>query len=301
LVTVLQRAENLTDRQAAEAVRTRIDWQYLLGLPFDDPGVDHSVLAEFRARLVEAGLEQVALDALLARLAADGLVTKGGKQRSDSTSVHAAVAALNRLELVGESVRTVLEALAAAHPAWLEKRICVADFTRRYGLPMTSWRPRRPKTSSTAYPPAQSCTRTSGSGEVNRFATNASITCPCVNSDRSSTGHNPSMTSRTRRRAANAATTGNDPNAFSTDGTDGTAHALSQPWHAATDRAHHQPAAPKPTHDHRRAECGTSDDRPNPETAPQRSSMAISLHLSCRSCNSECCVSPVRITLRPLC
>lgn len=141
LVTVLQRAENLTDRQAAEAVRTRIDWQYLLGLSFDDPGVDHSVLTEFRTRLVEAGLEQVALDALLARLAADGLVTKGGKQRSDSTDVHAAVAALNRLELVGESVRAALEALAAAHPAWLEQRICVADFTRRYGLPMTSWRP----------------------------------------------------------------------------------------------------------------------------------------------------------------
>jgi hypothetical protein len=107
LVTGLQRAENLTDRQAAEAVRTRIDWQYLLGLPFGDPGVDHSVLTEFRARLVEAGLEQVALDALLARLAADGLVKAGGTQRSDSTSVHAAVAALNRLELVGESVRAV--------------------------------------------------------------------------------------------------------------------------------------------------------------------------------------------------
>lgn len=141
LVTVLQRAENLTDRQAAEAVRTRLDWQYLLGLPLDDPGVDHSVLAEFRARLVEACLEQVVLDALLARLSADGLVKAGGKQRSDSTHVHAAVAALNRLELVGESVRAVLEALAAAHPAWLEQRICVADFTRRYGTPMTSWRP----------------------------------------------------------------------------------------------------------------------------------------------------------------
>lgn len=141
LVTVLQRAENLTDRQAAEAVRTRIDWQYLLGLPLDDPGVDHSVLAEFRARLVEAGLEQVVLDALLARLSADGLVEAGGKQRSDSTNVHAAVAALNRLELVGESVRAVLEALAVAHPTWLEQRICVADFTRRYGTAMTSWRP----------------------------------------------------------------------------------------------------------------------------------------------------------------
>ena len=58
LVTVLQRAENLTDRQAAEAVRTRIDWQYLLGLAWDDPGFDHTVLPEFRARVSEAGLEQ---------------------------------------------------------------------------------------------------------------------------------------------------------------------------------------------------------------------------------------------------
>ena len=61
LVTILQRAEKLTDRQAAEAVRTRIDWQYLLGLAFDDPGFDHTVLAEFRGRAADAGLEQVAL------------------------------------------------------------------------------------------------------------------------------------------------------------------------------------------------------------------------------------------------
>jgi transposase len=141
LVTVLQRAENLTDRPAAEAVRTRIDWQYLLGLPLDDPGFDHTVLAEFRTRVADAGLEQVVLDALLARLAGSGLVKAGGKQRTDSTHVIAAVAALNRLELAGESVRAALEALAAAHPAWLEQRICVADFARRYGTPMTSWRP----------------------------------------------------------------------------------------------------------------------------------------------------------------
>jgi transposase len=141
LVTVLQRAENLTDRLAAEAVRTRIDWQYLLGLPLADPGFDHSVLAEFRGRVAGAGLEQVVLDALLARLAGAGLVKAGGKQRTDSTHVIAAVAALNRLELAGESVRAALEALAAAHPAWLEQRVCVPDFARRYGTPMTSWRP----------------------------------------------------------------------------------------------------------------------------------------------------------------
>ena len=53
----------------------------------------------------------------------------------------AAVAGLNRLELAGESVRAALEALAAAHPDWVAQRICVADWARRYGTPMTSWRP----------------------------------------------------------------------------------------------------------------------------------------------------------------
>jgi transposase len=141
LVTVLQRAENLTGRQAAEAVRARIDWKYLLGLALDDPGFDHTVLSEFRGRVAGAGLEQVVLDALVERLAAEGLVKAGGKQRTDSTHVIAAVAALGRLELAGESVRAALEALAAAHPGWLEQRICVPDFARRYGTSMTSWRP----------------------------------------------------------------------------------------------------------------------------------------------------------------
>src|SRR6266852_1211315 len=69
-------------------------------------------------------LEQVVLDALLEKLAAGGLVRAGGKQRTDSTHVIAAVAGLNRLELVGESVRAALEALAAACPDWLEQRVC---------------------------------------------------------------------------------------------------------------------------------------------------------------------------------
>ena len=141
LVTVLQRAEKLTDRMAAEAVRARMDWKYLLGLAVDDPGFDHRVLAEFRGKVAEAGLEQVALDALLGKLAGDGLVKAGGKQRTDSTHVVAAVAALNRLELAGESVRAAVEALAAAHPGWLAQRICVPDRAGRYGTPLTSWRP----------------------------------------------------------------------------------------------------------------------------------------------------------------
>src|ERR1035441_3434974 len=141
LVTVLQRAEKLTDRMAADAVRMRLDWKYLMGLPLDDPGFDDSVLSEFRGKVAGAELEQAVLDALLEQLAAGGLVAEGGKQRTDSTHVVAAVAALNRLELAGEAVRAALEALTAAHPDWLAQRICVSDFARRYGTPMTSWRP----------------------------------------------------------------------------------------------------------------------------------------------------------------
>src|SRR3954468_1059408 len=38
LVPLLQFAGELPDRQAADAVRSRIDWKYLLGLPLADPG-----------------------------------------------------------------------------------------------------------------------------------------------------------------------------------------------------------------------------------------------------------------------
>jgi hypothetical protein len=80
LVTVLQMAENLTDRQAADAVRLRIDWKYALGLGLAEPGVDASVLCEFRARVLAHGLEERALDLLLASLQDKGLVAAGGKQ-----------------------------------------------------------------------------------------------------------------------------------------------------------------------------------------------------------------------------
>jgi transposase len=65
-VTLLQFAENLSDRRAADAVRGRIDWKYLLGLEPTDPGFDASVLSEFRGRLVAGGAEEQLLDTLLA-------------------------------------------------------------------------------------------------------------------------------------------------------------------------------------------------------------------------------------------
>jgi transposase len=140
LVTVLQMAENLTDRQAADAVRDKISWKYALGLGLDDEGFDASVLSEFRARVAAQGLEQRVLDLLLARLVEHGLVGAGGRARTDSTHVVSAVRDLNRLELAGESVRAALEALAAAAPDWLATAVDVADWAGRYRARVDTWR-----------------------------------------------------------------------------------------------------------------------------------------------------------------
>jgi transposase len=123
LISVLQFVEKLTDRQAADQVRGRIDWKYALGLELEDPGFDHTVLTGFRTRLVEHSLEEKVLDLMLARLAELGLVKAGGRARTDSTHVLAAVRTLNRIEFVGETLRAALEALAAAVPGWLAAHI----------------------------------------------------------------------------------------------------------------------------------------------------------------------------------
>src|SRR4028119_1401483 len=68
LVTVMQFLENLPDRQAADAVRARIDWKYALGLELSDPGFHYSVLSEFRDRLVQGKAEHLLLDKIAGAL-----------------------------------------------------------------------------------------------------------------------------------------------------------------------------------------------------------------------------------------
>src|SRR6516165_1027483 len=83
LVTVLQFREDLSDRRAADAVRARIDWKYLLGLELTDPGFDASVLCEFRSRLLAGRTEELLLERRLARCKALGLLQARGRQRTD--------------------------------------------------------------------------------------------------------------------------------------------------------------------------------------------------------------------------
>ncbi|MFC7924589.1 IS1182 family transposase [Streptomyces cinereoruber] len=119
LVSVMQFAEGLSDRQAADAVRGRLDWKYLLGLELADPGFDHSVLTEFRDRLIagDAGVEL--LDRVLEAATEHGLVKAGGRARTDSTIVLSAARQINGLVRLGETLRAALNSVAAHEPKWL--------------------------------------------------------------------------------------------------------------------------------------------------------------------------------------
>ena len=139
LVLVMQFAEGLPDRQAADAVRGRIDWKYVLGLELTDPGFDASVLSEFRARLIAGEVEHVLLETLLTLLQERGLLKARGTQRTDSTHILAAIRTLNRLELVGETMRCALNRLAVVAPAWLQAHMQPA-WLERYGSRVENYR-----------------------------------------------------------------------------------------------------------------------------------------------------------------
>lgn len=131
-VTVMQFSEGLSDRQAAEAVRGRLDWKYVLGLELTDAGFDFSVLSEFRGRLLAGQKEQILLDELLTALKQRGLFKAQSQARTDSTHILAVVRQLNRIEIVGETLRQALNELAEAFPDWV-KATAQPEWFRRYG------------------------------------------------------------------------------------------------------------------------------------------------------------------------
>src|SRR5260221_9767316 len=131
--------ENYTDRQAAEAMKTRIDLKYVLSLELTDPGFDCSVLSEFRSRLIKGGLEEVLLTTLLSICRERGWVKERGKRRTDSTHIEAAIRNMNRLECVGESLRAALNSLAVVVPEWLRAHV-PQEWYDRYAQRMEDFR-----------------------------------------------------------------------------------------------------------------------------------------------------------------
>lgn len=127
----MQYIEGLSDRQAANAVRARIDWKYALSLELTDGGFDYSVLSEFRDRILDGHAEQELLERMLQRFRELDLLKARGTQRTDSTHVIAAIRAMTRLDFLGETLRHALNALAIVNPNWLKTWVPI-DWYDRY-------------------------------------------------------------------------------------------------------------------------------------------------------------------------
>ena len=150
LVTVMQFMENLTDRQAADAVRSRLDWKYTLSLEVTDAGWDHTVLSEFRTRLVAHTAEERLFTVILDLCRERGWLKGRGKQRTDSTHVLAKVRALNRLECVGQTLAHTLNVLALVAPDWVRDHAEPA-WAERYAHRIEEYRLPKGKDERVAY------------------------------------------------------------------------------------------------------------------------------------------------------
>lgn len=145
LILVMQFLEGLSDRQAAEMVRGRIDWKYALSLELTDAGFDASLLCEFRTRLVEGNAEYQMLDRLLERFKEKGWLKARGRQRTDATHVLAAIRWASRLVCVGETMRNTLNRLAMDAPEWLRLHL-EPEWEDRYGRRLDDGRLPKDKT-----------------------------------------------------------------------------------------------------------------------------------------------------------
>lgn len=134
LVVILQFAEGLSDRDAANAVRSRIDWKYLLGLELTDSGFDYSILSRFRDRLIEGGAEMSLLQRLIEKCKSLRLLRFRADMRTDSTHVVASIRNMNRNELVGETLRAALNVLSTVDPKWLSATVDASWYLKYAGV-----------------------------------------------------------------------------------------------------------------------------------------------------------------------
>jgi transposase len=139
MVTLFQYAEDLSDRRAADAVRTRLDWKYALHLPLDYPGIDCSVLNEFRQCLWRDPVGQRVFRRMLRRLAAFGLLGNGDKRRADVIDVLTAIDTRSRVEEIVGAMNLALEALASNQPDWLRMTSLPHWYERYDRTPLTHY------------------------------------------------------------------------------------------------------------------------------------------------------------------
>ncbi len=144
LVTIFQFVEDLSDYQAAEAIRLRTDWKYALHLPLVYPGLNPPVLCDFRRRLIRCETGKAKLQQLVMRLNASGRLNDC-QSAPDAGYLLTSVCTLSRVELAARTMHAAVQALAAQEPEWLIG-IALPHWYERYGRSFSTFRlPRSPE------------------------------------------------------------------------------------------------------------------------------------------------------------
>ena len=131
LITFFQFIEGLTDVQAVDAVRTRIDWKFALRLSMIPARFHEYAFCEFRQRMLIDAFSQGEFQKLMDRLTTLVPSFKANFQNLDSLEVVASVCSVNRLNHAQQAMNQTLAVLAAKFPDWLRK-IALPHWYGRY-------------------------------------------------------------------------------------------------------------------------------------------------------------------------
>jgi IS5 family transposase len=133
-VMVLQALEGLSDREAADALRLRIDWKVACGLALTDEGIHPTTLTYWRNRLRKSAQPRRIFDAVAAVIEATGVLTGKRRRALDSTIVDDAVATQDTVTQLVAAVRRVRREVGAAAAV----DVTAHDYTRA-GKPECAW------------------------------------------------------------------------------------------------------------------------------------------------------------------
>lgn len=131
LTTLFQFVEGLTDIQAIDAVRTRVDWKFALHLSLLPTILHEQELCGFRQRILADPANQSELQKLIDRLMDSIPVRSQSFQDIQSLEAVSFVCLVNCLDHAQQAMNDALAVLAAQFPDWL-RRTALPHWYSRY-------------------------------------------------------------------------------------------------------------------------------------------------------------------------
>ena len=152
-VMVLQALEGLSDRDAADALRTNIAWKVAAGLALDDEGINYSVLTYWRSRLRASDRPERIFEVVRSVIDQTGVLKGKTRRALDSTLLDDAVATQDTVTQIVAAIRRVRRLV----PAAAELELTAHDYDRVRQTRVCVGRPRREERAGVG--PRQRCVR----------------------------------------------------------------------------------------------------------------------------------------------